>query len=74
MNIKRCIKWYHRAHIVPLPYLVELEDGRSYLYNRYIGEWTRCYRTYYQDDIFWVSCSLLEVIVVCGTKGLPYVK
>jgi hypothetical protein len=72
IEIKRAVKYKCRPKEVPLPYHVEMENGKQYTYNRESGVWEDRDWGWFDRITLdnWEPCSPLEVIVVCGIKGL----
>jgi len=74
--IEKCVKWQdslcsgNRTNL----YFVRLTNGKIYHYNRHEGWRERTDMNWKRDfpvsNDCWMPCSPLEVVVVCGTKGL----
>lgn len=78
--IEKCVKWQgslcsgNRTNL----YFVRLTNEKIYHYNRHEGwkertdmNWKRDFPgCVSDDDDCWISCSPLEVVVVCWIRGL----
>jgi hypothetical protein len=74
--IEKCAKWQNSLVYGDGTnlYFVRLTNGKIYHYNRREGwkerkdmNWKRDFP---DDCDYWMPCSPLEVVVVCGTRGL----
>ena len=68
-DITRCVRWKESLN-VPFPYSIYVEEeGYYYSFDKCRGRWERSSRTGW-SVCSWEPCSPLEVVVVCGIKGL----